>query len=46
MQLPANPSTQFPEHALDEMNDFINNMIRRLQEMVQDLKQEEAGQAL
>jgi hypothetical protein len=28
------------------MADFINTMIRRLQEMVQDLKQDETGQAL
>ena len=40
------PSAQFPDHALDEMTDFINAMIRRLQEMVQNLKQGEAGQAL
>jgi hypothetical protein len=28
------------------MTDFVNAMIRRLQEMVQDLKQDETGQAL
>ena len=43
---PTNPYAQFPNHALEEMTDFINAMIRRLQEMVQDLKQDEAGQAL
>ena len=43
---PLNPSARFPDHALDEMTDFVNAMIRRLQEMVQDLKQNEAGQAL
>jgi len=43
---PENPSAQFPELALDEMTDFINKMIRRLQDMVRDLKQQEAGQAL
>jgi predicted nucleotide-binding protein (sugar kinase/HSP70/actin superfamily) len=45
-QLPANPSTQFPGLALDEMNDFINKMIRSLQDLVRDLKRQEAGQAL
>ena len=44
--LPANPSTQFPGLALDEMSDFINKMIRSLQDLVRDLKQQEAGQAL
>lgn len=44
--LPANPSTQFPGLALDEMTDFINKMIRRLQDLVHDLKQQEAEQAL
>jgi hypothetical protein len=43
---PRNPYAQFPDHAIDEMTDFINAMIRRLQEMVQDLKREETGQAL
>ena len=43
---PTSPYAQFPNHALEEMTDFINAMIRRLQEMVQDLKQDEAGQAL
>lgn len=38
--LPANPSTQFPALALDEMTDFINKMIRRLQDLVRDLKQQ------
>ncbi len=45
-QLPANPSTQFPGLALDEMNDFINKMIRSLQDLVRDLKRQEARQAL
>jgi hypothetical protein len=44
--LPANPSTQFPALALDEMTDFINKMIRRLQDLVRDLKQQDDGQAL
>ena len=44
--LPANPSTQFPALALDEMTDFINKMIRRLQDLVRDLKQQGDGQAL
>jgi hypothetical protein len=44
--LPANPSTQFPGLALDEMNDFINKMIRSLQDLVRDLERQEAGQAL
>ncbi|MGH6827120.1 hypothetical protein [Methyloceanibacter sp.] len=44
--LPANPSTQFPGLALDEMTDFVNKMIRRLQDLVRDLKQHEAGQPL
>jgi len=44
--LPANPSTQFPTLALDEMTDFINKMIRRLQDLVRDLKQQDDGQAL
>jgi hypothetical protein len=44
--MPANPSTQFPGLALDEMNDFISKMIRSLQDLVHDLKQQEAGQAL
>ena len=43
---PQRPYARFPDHALDEMTDFVNAMIRRLQEMVQDLKQDEAGQAL
>jgi hypothetical protein len=43
---PRSPYAKFPDHALDEMTDFVNAMIRRLQEMVQDLKQDEAGQAL
>jgi hypothetical protein len=43
---PRDPYARFPDHALDEMADFVNAMIRRLQEMVQDLKQDEAGQAL
>jgi hypothetical protein len=43
---PRGPYTKFPDHALDEMTDFVNAMIRRLQEMVQDLKQDESGQAL
>ena len=44
--LPANPSTQFPALALDEMTDFINKMIRRLQDLVRNLKQQDDGQAL
>ena len=44
--VPANPSTQFPGLALDEMNDFINKMIRSLQDLVRDLKRQETGQAL
>lgn len=44
--LPANPSTQFPGLALDEMNHFIDKMIRSLQDLVRDLKQQESGQAL
>ena len=44
--LPANPSTQFPGLALDEMSDFVNKMIRSLQDLVRELKQQEAGQAL
>ncbi len=44
--LPANPSIQLPGLALNEMNDFINKMIRRLQDLVRDLKQQEAGQEL
>jgi hypothetical protein len=43
---PRSPYARLPDHALDEMADFINTMIRRLQEMVQDLKQDETGQAL
>lgn len=43
---PRSPYAGFPDHALDEMTDFVNAMIRRLQEMVQDLKQDETGQAL
>ena len=45
-KVPANLYAQFPGLALDEMTDFINNMIRRLQEMVRDLKQQEVGQTL
>jgi hypothetical protein len=45
-KVPANPYAQFPGLALDEMTDFINKMIRRLQEMVRDLKQQEVGQTL
>ena len=43
---PRSPYAKFPDHALDEMTDFVNAMIRRLQEMMQDLKQGESGQAL
>ena len=43
---PRSPYAKFPDHAIDEMTDFVNAMIRRLQEMVQDLKQGESGQAL
>jgi hypothetical protein len=43
---PQSPYARLPDHALDEMADFVNSMIRRLQEMVQDLKQDETGQAL
>ena len=43
---PRSPYAGFPDHALDEMTDFVNAMIRRLQEMVQDLKQDETRQAL
>ena len=43
---PRSPYAKFPDHAIDEMTDFVNAMIRRLQEMVQDLKQDETGQAL
>jgi hypothetical protein len=42
----ANPSTQFPALALDKMTDFINEIIRRLQDLVRDLKQQDDGQAL
>jgi hypothetical protein len=45
-KVPANPYAQFPGLALDEMTDFINKMIRRLQDMVRDLKQQEVGQTL
>jgi hypothetical protein len=45
-QTPRNPYARFSDDALDEMTDFINTMIRRLQEMVQDLRQDEAGQPL
>jgi hypothetical protein len=43
---PRGPYAKFPDHALDEMTDFVNAMIRRLQEMVQDLKRDETGRAL
>ena len=43
---PASPSTQFPALALDEMTDFINKTIRRLQDLVRDLKQQDDGRAL
>ena len=43
---PRSPYAKFPDHAIDEMTDFVNAMIRRLQEMVQDLKRDESGQAL
>ena len=44
--LPGNSSAQFPNLALDEMTDFINKMIRRLQDLVRDLKQQDQSQAL
>jgi len=44
--LPANPPTQFPGLALDEMTNFVNKMIRSLQDLVRELKRQEAGQAL
>ena len=45
-KVPTNPYAQFPGLALDEMTDFIDKMIRRLQDMVRDLKQQEVGQEL
>jgi len=44
--LPASPAFQLPQVALDEMTDFVNEMVRRLQDMVRDLKQPEAEKSL
>ena len=41
---PRSPYARFPDHALDEMTDFVNAMIRRLQEMVQRLSGPEKRQ--
>ena len=41
---PRSPYAGFPDHALDEMTDFVNAMIRRLQEMVQRLSGPEKRQ--
>jgi hypothetical protein len=42
----ASPYARLPNHALDEMTHFVDAMIRRLQQMVEDLKQDDTGQAL
>ena len=41
---PRSPYAGFPDHALDEVTDFVNAMIRRLQEMVQRLSGPEKRQ--
>ena len=41
-----NRSGMLPQVALDEMTDFVNEMVRRLQDMVRDLKQPEAEKSL
>lgn len=45
-QVPADPSFQLPRWVFDEMTGFIHAMIRHLQGMVRELKQQGAGQAL
>jgi uncharacterized coiled-coil protein SlyX len=43
---PAGPNLQLPRHALDEMTALFDEMIRRLQDMVRDLKQPEPEKSL
>ncbi|MGB6389695.1 MAG: hypothetical protein WBF11_06630 [Methyloceanibacter sp.] len=42
----ARPSIRLPGAALDEMNEFVDRLVRRLQDMVRDLKQRESERAL
>ncbi len=42
----SRPSIQLPGAALDEMNEFVDRLVRRLQDMVRDLKQRESERAL
>jgi uncharacterized coiled-coil protein SlyX len=39
--LPANPSFHIPEAAVDEVTDFIAKLMRRLDDLVRDLKGDE-----
>jgi hypothetical protein len=44
--LPVGPSIQIPGVSLDEMNAFADKIIRRLQDLVRELKQQESVRTL
>ena len=44
--LPAGPSFHIPGLAVDEINDFVAKMMRRLQDVVRDLERPESERAL
>jgi uncharacterized coiled-coil protein SlyX len=44
--LPASPSIQIPGLAIDEINDFVAKMMRRLQDLVRDLESQQSERAL
>ena len=43
---PTSPSVQIPGPAIDEINDFIAKMMRRLQDLVRDLENQPSERAL
>lgn len=45
-RLPAGPSFHIPGLAVDEINDFVAKMMRRLQDVVRDLERPESERAL
>jgi hypothetical protein len=44
--LPSSPSIQIPGSAIDEINDFVAKMMRRLQDLVRDLKNQSSQREL
>jgi hypothetical protein len=44
--LPSSPSTQIPGSAIDEINDFVAKMMRRLQDLVRDLENQSSQREL